>query len=130
MSAESDNSAEPKVKRFMYVNRKAPHGTVYALEVLEMVLISAMFEQDVHIAFVDDGVFQVKKGQNPAVLEMKDFSKTYRALEGYGIEKVFIEKESMEERGLSADDLIIPVEVIGREELGALMESMDVVLSA
>ncbi len=130
MSAESDNSAEPKVKRFMYVNRKAPHGTVYALEVLEMVLISAMFEQDVHIAFLDDGVFQVKKGQNPAVLEMKDFSKTYRALEGYGIEKVFIEKESMEERGLSADDLIIPVEVIGREELGALMESMDVVLSA
>ena len=130
MSVESDNSAEPKVKRFMYVNRKAPHGTVYALEVLEMVLISAMFEQDVHIAFLDDGVFQVKKGQNPAVLEMKDFSKTYRALEGYGIEKVFIEKESMEERGLSADDLIIPVEVIGREELGALMESMDVVLSA
>ncbi len=130
MSVESDNSAEPKVKRFMYVNRKAPHGTVYALEVLEMVLISAMFEQDVHLTFLDDGVFQIKKGQNPSVLEMKDFSKTYRALDGYGIEKVFVEKESMEERGLSQDDLIIPVEIIGREELGALMESMDVVLSA
>jgi tRNA 2-thiouridine synthesizing protein C len=47
---------EPVVKKFMVVNRKAPHGTIYALEVLEMVLISAMFDQDVHVVFLDDGV--------------------------------------------------------------------------
>ena len=35
----------------MVVNRKAPHGTVYALEVLEMVLISAAFDQDVSMRF-------------------------------------------------------------------------------
>src|SRR5512144_4308 len=130
MSDQADASAGQVVKRFLYVNRKAPHGTIYALEVLEMVLISAMFEQDVHIAFLDDGVFQIKKNQAPAHLEMKDFSKTYRALEGYGIEKVFVEKESMEERGLAPSDLVIPVDVIGRKEMMDLMESADVVLSA
>jgi tRNA 2-thiouridine synthesizing protein C len=130
MSDQADASAGQVVKRFLYVNRKAPHGTIYALEVLEMVLISAMFEQDVHIAFLDDGVFQIKKNQAPAHLEMKDFSKTYRALEGYGIEKVFAEKESMEERGLAPSDLVIPVAVIGRKEMTDLMESADVVLSA
>lgn len=130
MSDQADASAGQVVKRFLYVNRKAPHGTIYALEVLEMVLISAMFEQDVHIAFLDDGVFQIKKNQAPARLEMKDFSKTYRALEGYGIEKVFVEKESMEERGLASSDLVIPVAVIGRKEMMDLMESADVVLSA
>ena len=130
MSDQADASAGQVVKRFLYVNRKAPHGTIYALEVLEMVLISAMFEQDVHIAFLDDGVFQIKKNQAPAHLEMKDFSKTYRALEGYGIEKVFVEKESMEERGLESSDLMIPVAVIGRKEMVDLMESADVVLSA
>lgn len=130
MSDQADASAGQVVKRFLYVNRKAPHGTIYALEVLEMVLISAMFEQDVHIAFLDDGVFQIKKNQAPAHLEMKDFSKTYRALEGYGIEKVFVEKESMEERGLASSDLVIPVAVIGRKEMMDLMESADVVLSA
>ena len=38
-------------KKFMFVNRKAPYGTIYALEALEVVLISAAFEQDVSLAF-------------------------------------------------------------------------------
>ena len=29
------------IKKFMFVNRKAPYGTVYALESLEVVLIAA-----------------------------------------------------------------------------------------
>ena len=117
-------------KRFMVVNRKAPHGTVYALEVLEMVLISAMFDQDVHVAFLDDGVWQLRRGQAPGVLEMKDFSKTYRALEGYGVEKIYVEGESLAERGLSEQDLVIPVEVIARADMARLMDGMDVVLTA
>ena len=43
------------VKKFIYVNRKAPHGTIYAHEALEVVLIAAAFEQDVSLAFIDDG---------------------------------------------------------------------------
>jgi tRNA 2-thiouridine synthesizing protein C len=61
---------------------------------------------------------------------MKDFSKTYRALDGYGVEKIYVERESMEARGLSSDDFVIPVMVIGRTEMTDLMNSMDVVLSA
>jgi len=118
------------VKKFMFVNRKAPYGTIYALEVLEMVLISAAFDQDVHIAFLDDGIYQIKKGQDTKELGMKNFSPTYRALEGYDIEKLFVERESLEERGLTEDDLLVPVEVISRAEMGELMAGMDVVLTA
>ena len=50
------------VKKFLYVNRKAPYGTIYALESLEVVLIGAAFEQDVSLAFLDDGVYQIVKG--------------------------------------------------------------------
>ncbi|MCL4725661.1 MAG: hypothetical protein KJZ90_15475 [Rhodocyclaceae bacterium] len=39
--------SEGQIKKFMYVNRKAPHGTIYALESLEVVLIAAAFDQDV-----------------------------------------------------------------------------------
>ena len=49
------------VKKFLYINRRAPHGTIYAHEALEVVLIGAAFEQDVSLAFIDDGVFQLKK---------------------------------------------------------------------
>ncbi len=118
------------VKKFMYVNRKIPYGTIYALEVLEMILISAAFDQDVHVAFMDDGVYQIKKGQNTAASGMKNFSPTYRALEGYDIEKLFVEKESLEERGLTEADLVVPVEVMSRADLAVLMSEMDIVLTA
>ena len=61
-------------KKFMYLNRKAPYGTVYALESLEVVLIAAAFEQDVSLAFIDDGVYQIVDGQKTDGIGMKNFS--------------------------------------------------------
>jgi tRNA 2-thiouridine synthesizing protein C len=117
------------IKKFMYVNRKAPYGTIYALESLEVVLIGAAFEQDVSLAFIDDGVFQITKGQETAGIEMKNFSPTYRALEMYDVEKLYVEKESMEARGLSEEDFLVDVEVKSRDELRNMMEEQDVILS-
>jgi tRNA 2-thiouridine synthesizing protein C len=116
------------IKKFMYVDRRAPYGTVYGLEGLEVVLIGAAFEQDVSMAFVDDGVYQLKKGQDTTQSDMKNFSPTYRALEMYDVEKLYVEKESLEARGLTADDLIVPVEVLSSTELADLMEQQDVLL--
>jgi len=117
------------IKKFMFVNRKAPYGTIYALESLEVVLISAAFEQDVSLAFVDDGVYQLMKNVNTEGVEMKNFSKTYRALEGYDIEKLYVEKSSMEARGLTEDDLIVDVTLLDSAEMAGLMAEQDVVIS-
>jgi tRNA 2-thiouridine synthesizing protein C len=118
-----------EVKKFMYVNRKAPHGTVYALESLEVVLIGAAFEQDVSVVFMDDGVFEIVKGQDTTGIQTKNFSNTYKALEMYDVEKLYVAKESLEQRGLTEEDLIVDVEVKTAAELGALMEEQDVLLS-
>ncbi len=117
------------MKKFMFVNRKAPHGTVYALESLEVVLITAAFDQDVSLVFVDDGVYQLKKQQVTKGIETKNFSPTYRALDGYDIEKLYVERESMQARGLTEDDLLVDVTVLGAAEMAALMREQDVVLS-
>ena len=126
---EDEEYAGGVEKKFLYVNRRQPHGTVYALESLETVLIGAAFDQDVSMLFIDDGVFQLKKAQAPENIEFKNFSKTYRALEMYDVEKLFVERESLEERGLSVDDLLVDVEVIGSSEVKALIDQQDVVLS-
>ena len=120
---------EGTAKKFMFVNRSAPYGTIYALESLEVVLISAAFDQDVSLAFVEDGVWQLRKGQQTKGIETKNFSPTYRALEGYDVEKLYVERESLEARGLSEDDLIVDVTVLSSGELGRLMDEQDVVLS-
>jgi tRNA 2-thiouridine synthesizing protein C len=131
------------VKKFLYVNRRAPYGTIYALESLEVVLIGAAFEQDVSLAFVDDGVFQLTKGQNTDGIGMKNFSPTFRALGDYDVQKLFVERESLEERGLSEDDLIEVVyededdaweekpaiRVVSRAEMADVMADANVVLS-
>ncbi|MBU0594366.1 MAG: sulfurtransferase complex subunit TusC [Gammaproteobacteria bacterium] len=117
------------VKKFAFINRKAPYGTIYALESLEVVLISAAFDQDVSLVFADDGVYQLKKGQATKAVGMKNFSPTYRALEGYDIEKLYVEKSSLDERGLTPDDLIVDVEVLDSAEMAALLEEQDVVMS-
>ncbi len=131
------------VKKFLYVNRKAPYGTIYALESLEVVLIGAAFDQDVSLAFLDDGVFQLTKGQDTKGIGVKNFSPTFRALGDYEVTKLFVERESLEERGLSADDLqeIVyededddwaekpSIHIISRAEMADVMADQDVVLS-
>ncbi len=124
-----DDEFDGPIKKFMYVNRKAPYGTVYALEGLEVVLITAAFDQDVSLVFVDDGVFQIKKDQETTGINMKNFSPTYRALEGYDVEKVYAEKESLESRGLSEDDLVIPVEILSSAKISELMDAQDVIVT-
>ena len=130
-------------KKFMYVNRKAPYGTVYALESLEVVLIGAAFDQKVSLAFVDDGVFQIVKGQDTGGIEMKNFSPTYSALGDYDVNQLYVERESLEERGLTVDDLMHltwededddwaekdSIRVVSRSEMAKIIESQDVVFS-
>jgi len=117
------------MKKFMFVNRKAPYGTIYALESLEVVLIAATFDQDVSLVFIDDGVYELAKGQDTKAVGIKNHSKTYRALDGYDVEKLYVERESLVARGLTEDDLIVDVQVLGSTEMAALMVEQDVVLS-
>ena len=117
------------VKKFLYVNRRAPHGTVYAHEALEVVLIGAAFDQDVSLAFIDDGVFQLKKNQDTSEIYTKNFSKIYSALEMYDVEKLYVEKESLHSRGLTEDDLSVDVKVIDSSEMKKLMSDSEVFLN-
>ena len=131
------------IKKFMYLNRRAPYGTIYAWESLEVVLIGAAFEQDVSLAFIDDGVYQIVKGQNTTELGIKNFSPTYSALGDYDINKIYVEKESLEARGLTVDDLLHltwedenedwaekdSIKVVSSSELKTLLDDSDVLLN-
>ena len=130
-------------KKFLFINRKAPYGTIYAWESLEVVLIGAAFEQDVSLAFMDDGVYELVKGQDTAGIGMKNFSPTYSALGDYEITKIYVEKESLEERGLTLEDLqhLVwededddwaerdSIHLVSRAELGTVMAGQDILFN-
>jgi len=131
------------IKKFLYLNRRAPYGTIYAWESLEVVLIGAAFDQVVSLAFVDDGVYQIMKGQDTSGMGMKNFSPTYSALGDYDVKMLYVEKESLEERGLTVDDLM-PLKwedenedyaekdsiiLVSRKEMAEVIAGQDVVFS-
>ncbi len=139
-AAEIDSGVR---KKLMFVNRKAPYGTIYALEALEVVLISAAFEQDVSLAFLDDGVYQLMQGQNTSGIGMKNFSPTYKALGDYDVKKLYVEKESLDERGLKPADLMEityededadfavkpSIRIVSRADLTEIMAQQNVLLN-
>ena len=116
-----------ETKKFLYINRKAPYGTIYAWESLEVVLIGAAFEQDVSLAFLDDGVFQLTRGQDTKGVGMKNFSPTYRTLGDYGVRHMYVDKASLEARGLTQDDLIEVAweDFETEEEVDNIVEAVD-----
>ena len=131
------------IKKFMYLNRRAPYGTIYAWESLEVVLIGAAFDQEVSLMFIDDGVFQLVKGSDTSQSDMKNFMPTYRTLGDYGVRHMYVDKASLEARGLTEDDLIEVawedfeteeevdniVEAVDTEKAKELMAESDVVFS-
>jgi tRNA 2-thiouridine synthesizing protein C len=131
------------IKKFLYLNRKAPYGTIYAWESLEVVLIGAAFDQEVRVMFVDDGVYQLTTGQDTTEIGMKNFSPTYRTLGDYEVKSIYVDKDSLESRGLTQEDLVQIawedweteeeieniVEVVDAARISELMEESDVVFS-
>ena len=140
---EEQDTAGGEIKKFMYINRRAPHGSNYAQEGLEVALIGAAFDQDVSIAFIDDGVFQLQQGQDPSEIGLKNFTVTFKALGDYDVKKLYVEKESMALRGLTEADLMPlvyededddwaekpSIRIVTRQKLADLIDSHDVVLN-
>ncbi len=119
---------QPK-KKFTFITRKAPYGTSYGNVCLDAVLTTSAFEQDIVLVFMDDGVYQLKKNQDPDCISAKNLSKGFGALSLYDIENIYVEQESLAARGLRIHDLVIEVKAISAPQLGSIIENSDVVLN-
>jgi len=112
------------MKRFLFVLTKPPHSGAYVQELLDFILTTAAFDQEVALLLLDDGVFQLKKQQQP-VDGGKDTAAVFKALELYDVTDLYVERESLAERGLAVDDLLLPVNICERKEVALLMRRFD-----
>jgi len=116
-------------KKLLFLNRKSPHGNSAASESLDMTLMAAAFEQTVSVVFLDDGVLQLKTSQDTSLIETKDISATFKSLSLYDVHQIYVDETSLRERGLKADDLLMPVEVVNSQQLSKLFADQDIILS-
>ena len=118
------------MKKYLFVLRSALFSGVHVQESLDVVLTAAAFDQHVSVLLLDDGVFQLKKGQRLHNTGFKDISAIYKAFEIYDIHNIYVEVESLQERGLKPGDLCLPVHECYRKDIGRLMKAYDRVIAA
>ena len=96
-------------KEVILILRTPPHGTMYPAECLRLgVAISTM---EPTIIAVDDGVY--------AYLKDADIELYKKHIEFFTEIEIplFVDKKSLDERGLTKSDLIDEVEIIGTDEV-------------
>ena len=113
-------------QKLLYVITQAPYSNSTGLEALDALLIGAAFEQDVSVLFIHNGVFQLKTGQqtaqaNSQTAGIKQFTKTFKALEDFGVEKIYVDELSLLSRGLTPDQLFMPAKAIDSHQVKALI---------
>ena len=116
-------------KRILFLMRQPPYVTSHALEALESALVAGVFDQRVSVLFRDDGVWQLVKGQDGSVLGARSIGKVVQALAEYDVTSVFVCAESLAERGLTADDLVLAAAPASAAEQAELLAGQDAVVN-
>lgn len=108
--------------------RKAPYGTVYTAEAFRTIMGIAVFEMDITVIFVDDGVFTLLKDQKPEKLNMKPLGDGFPMLKDFNVTRFVVHDQSLVERGLTVEDLVMGVELISGDQIAELLETCGRVL--
>jgi tRNA 2-thiouridine synthesizing protein C len=116
------------MKSYLFVMRRPPNLGNHVQETLDMILTMAAFDQAVSVLFADDGVLQLKAGQNQAALSLKETSAIFNALPVYEVNSLYVEAESLKSRGLAPADLILPAQAIERIKISELMKRFQVII--
>lgn len=117
------------MKTLTFLARSAPCGSSKPKALLDMVLSAAVFEQKIQLIFLDDGVFQLLADQDPTRLSAKNVSAALPALDLYGVDRIFLDLDSLHTRGLDSRKLLIRAQPCRADEIQALIANSDMVFS-
>ena len=116
-------------KHFLFVLRKPSYDGIYVQEMLDIILTTAAFEQEVNILLLDDAIFHLKANQNAQNSSYKNTATLFEILPTMDINSIFVETESLEERGLNAEMLTQSVQLKSRTTIADFIAQFDVVFA-
>lgn len=124
-TVQTDEPQQGRRKNLLFLARSGPYGSSRARALTDMVLSAAVFDQEIHYVFLDDGVGQLLADQQPAGIAAKNTSAALTALELYGVERVYVHESSLQERGLDTHPLLIDVERCDNARIQELLAQAD-----
>ncbi|NOX09421.1 MAG: sulfurtransferase TusC [Gammaproteobacteria bacterium] len=95
-----------EARKIMVTIRRAPYGSIYVQEALEVLFIVASYGMDLSVVFIDDGVLALKSGQDAKDLGMRGFAASIGALTDFEVSKVYVDKQSLLDRNIDESELM------------------------
>ena len=121
-----------KKYKLAFLFTQPPFGSSVSREGLDALLAASAFcdEQEIAICFVSDGVFNLIANQQPEKLLQKDHISTFKLLELYDLNECFICQQSVEIRGLTNADWLLPnLQFKSPAEIVALLNQAEKVMT-
>ena len=116
------------MEKVVVLMRKSPYGSVYTAEGFRTIMALAVFEMELSIIFMEDGVFTLVKDQKPEKLDMKPLGEGFPMLAEMNVKKFFAHQGSLTDRGLSPDDLVMKVDLLDDAGVAEVLASATKIL--
>jgi len=107
------------------LHRRAPHGSACARESLDALLALSAYTEQLAVFFLGDGVYQLLGGQQPEAILGRNIAPTFKLLELYEIEQIYVCQESLTRRGLAGEVLILDTQLLSSQQLKAKLAEFD-----
>ena len=111
------------------ISTRPPYAGQFAREALDTALVSASYEIPTSLLLMGDGVYQLLDNQSPGQLPRKNLSSLFKSLALYGIETVYIDRESMDERNIEPNQLLPLYTLLEEDALPTFIQQHDKVLN-
>lgn len=116
-------------KSFVFVVRQAPYSGVRNVEMLDQILAATAFDLPVDVLFLDDGVLHLQAGQITEAAGLRPFVSMLQTLILYDVREIAVEAESLDERALPMEQLVLPVRRLARAEIPGWIAGHEVAVS-
>lgn len=110
------------MSQLTYLFRSVPHSSASGREGVDALLAASAYCDAISVVFIGDGVYQLLSGQHTAPILSKDYAPMFKLFELYDIEHVYVCAHSLQQRGLSDDDLLIDVEMVDQAQLQQILQ--------
>ncbi len=100
-----------------FILSQPPHGDASGREGLDAILATSAYSEDLALYFVGDGVYQLVREQAADAILGRNYLPTFGMLELYDIDQVYLCQQSLEERGLSPEDLALDAVLLSPAQL-------------
>jgi len=126
------------MKKILFIFRSAPYRSSKAQEGIDAALASSIFDQDISVLFMDEGVWQLHNHQQshgikleniPGKNERKNIAAQLESFPLYDIKNIHVDGKALKQFSIPKNELILKPSLVNDKKIRSLIASNDIVLT-